>query len=422
LPLGALEDRPFPITSFGNQPEFTQEEDSVSNKNKSAQPATEVRQASNLPHYLEPMRAEFELLSRYLSGDKTVLPQARSAFAAIREDRDNRNNVNAALGKLVVVGGIPISIFNDLLDEKSAKFMSRRAQDFMTCAEKVNTQIADWSKAEAKRVLDLYKAQNAPAKSKDVFAILSYHPNSSQFQSLEAWVYPKPRTDRNVAAAFLDVKKQRLDLEAEVASLEAKLAEAKTRKVAAAGGDDETELAAATADYKRIQSDLTAVREKMAKLASPASTDVDEDEAPVSEPDDEPETVTPTVEDQLASLEAELAGAKTRKVEAAASDAENADEMLAAATADVKRIQAAITALRTTPASMPESDKGVNGRTEFTLDDAIDACTSEGANPDLKRLLERRTGKGKKLTDAEFVKKVAFLTGNANNLAQQATS
>ena len=297
-------------------------------KNSRTAPAApaEVQQASNLPHYLETMRPIIELIRRYVTGEKAVLDQLRRDVAAARDNRDQRNNLNAAFGKLIVVGGLPMSLLDDVLDEKTAKFLGRRADHFMACAKAVGTRIEDWSYAEAKRVLDAYKIANRSSESRDVFAILSSH--GSPYWALEAWVYPRPRATKEGAKVALDVERQKLEIEAKIVALEAKKAEA----IKAEDFDG----------AKALSAEIVALRATMTNLAAPASTPVP-------------------------------------------------------------------TAVQTeTPAVTAPS--GSNGKTEFTLDDAVDACTADNASEDLKRLLNRRLGKsGKAIDEASFVKKVAVL-------------
>lgn len=72
-------------------------------------------------------------------------------------------------------------------------------------------------------------------------------------------------------------------------------------------------------------------------------------------------------------------------------------------------VPVATTVAEASPATLPVSDTRSDLAVE--VDSCIDLCTSDKASADMKRLLERRKGKAKPLTDTEFVRKVRLLAG-----------
>lgn len=362
-----------------------------------ATPATQVvQQPEMLPYYLEVLRPIFELLERFVEGDKGVQEKLRTDIATARQNKDHKGNIDAALGKLVVIGGLPISLFSDVLDEKSARWLTRKADEFVRCAAETDTTIQTWSREEARRVLDLYRAKNRTPAKRSVIAILAAA-SASAFSVLESWAYPRPRATKEQTAPALQAVKQKLELETKLTALEAQESAAAAAKDYAKAGELATEIAA--------------LRTEMANLTATAAAPAEA----VAEHDEEEVDETPSIEEQIAELETQKdeavklgtaegyarAGELATQIAALRQEAEA--EVAPSATITAAAPVVATAAAAASPAVQPA------GTSEFTVDDAIDLCTSATASGDLKRLLARRQGQGKTLSEADFVKKVRLL-------------
>lgn len=362
-----------------------------------AAPAIQAQQPETLPYYLEALRPIFELLERFVEGDKGVQEKLRADIATARQNKDHKGNIDAALGKLVVIGGLPMSLFSDVLDQKSASWLTRKADEFVRCAAETGTQIQAWSRDEARRVLDLYRAKHrTSAKPSRVMAILAAT-SASVFPVLESWAYPRPRTTKEQTRPALEAVKQKLELETKLAALEVQEAEA------AAAHDH----AKAQALYAKV----TTLRQEIANLtattAAPAEAVADHDE-------EEEVDETPSLEEQIAELEAQESTAAAAKDYAKAGEIATQIATLRISEAEAEMAMNAATTTAAVPAvaaPVATASPAVQpaGTSEFTIDDAIDLCTSATASGDLKRLLARRQGQGKPLSDDEFVRKVRVL-------------
>lgn len=360
----------------------------------------EVQQPEKLPYYLEILRPIFELLEKFVEGDKSVQEKLRSDVATARQNKDHKGNIDAALGKLVVIGNLPISLFSDVLDQKSAGWLTRRADEFMRCAQEVGTQIQTWSREEARRVLNLFRAKQGTAKPSKVMAILATR--SSAFPALESWAYPKARATKEQTAPALLAVKQKLELEQRLAALEVQESEAATAKDYAKAGE--------------IAGQIVTLRQEIANLTATAATPVeavDEHEEEVDE--------TPSIEEQIAELAAQesvavaakdyaRAGEIATQIAALRQEVEVATVVVAGLLAEpfpvVVEAPVAAPVVATATATAAAAD---SGSSEFTVDDASDLCGSENATPDMKRLVARRQGQGKPLSDAEFIRKAQNL-------------
>lgn len=360
----------------------------------------EVQQPEKLPYYLEILRPIFELLEKFVEGDKSVQEKLRSDVATARQNKDHKGNIDAALGKLVVIGNLPISLFSDVLDQKSAGWLTRRADEFMRCAKEVGTQIQTWSREEARRVLNLYRAKQGTAKPSKVMAILATR--SSAFPALESWAYPKARATKEQTAPALLAVKQKLELEQKLAALEVQESAAAVAKDYALAGE--------------IAGQIVTLRQEIANLTATAAAPVEA----VDEHDEEVEE-TPSIEEQIAELGAQesvavaakdyaRAGELATQIAALRQEVEMATVVVAGLLAEPVPVIVEVPVAAPVVATATETAAAADsGSSEFTVDDASDLCGSENATPDMKRLVARRQGQGKPLSDAEFIRKAQNL-------------
>ncbi len=376
-----------------------------------AAPALEVQQPERLTQHQEPLRYLWELLDKFVGdpdatpprpADKSVQEKLRTEFAAARQDSDKKGNIDAGLGRLVVVGGLPISLFSDVLDAESARRLIRRADEFIRCAKEVGTVPTAWTREEARRVFELYKAKHRTSAKRSVMAILSAP--SSPFSELERWAYPKPRITRQEVS-------EKLSGERKIRELDAKIVELETKKAEAIKAEDFDTA-------KAVSAQIAALRQELANLttaAAPAEAVEEHDEEEVDE--------TPSLEDQIVELE-------TKKAEAIKAEDFDTAKAVSAQIAALRQAEAA--SGETTAAAAPEpapvpapvaapvamapaaatqtATAGDTGSSDFTVDDAIDSCTSETASSAQKRILARFQGKGgKSLTEDEFLYKAKIL-------------
>ena len=312
-----------------------------------AAPALEVQQPERLTQHQEPLRYLWELLDKFVGdpdatpprpADKSVQEKLRTEFAAARQDSDKKGNIDAGLGRLVVVGGLPISLFSDVLDAESARRLIRRADEFIRCAKEVGTVPTAWTREEARRVFELYKAKHRTSAKRSVMAILSAP--SSPFSELERWAYPKPRITRQEVS-------EKLSGERKIRELDAKIVELETKKAEAIKAEDFDTAKAVSAQIAALRQAEAASGETTAAAAP--------EPAPVPAPVAAPVAMAPAAATQTATA-------------------------------------------------------GDTGSSDFTVDDAIDSCTSETASSAQKRILARFQGKGgKSLTEDEFLYKAKIL-------------
>ncbi|GEM_PF-4698765 len=351
-----------------------------------AVPAEAVQQPAALPAWMDPLRPLVEALDGFLSDPQAVNKvDLRSTFALARQDETKRGLIDRLLGESVVIYGVEPAIFvaalgddNDDKQNKTAKYRADLAAQFTKCAGEAEYKVGAWSKAEARKVIEAWRAKHPAAKATGGLMSRIASRSSFPYGLLESWA-TKERHDAtnggvsNQAVAEIESAKAEV-AKARVADLEDAVAKAKAAKIAAAaivaGGSDDGDdaLESAKAEVKRLMAELETARAEAAKFA--ASVEPDEDTA----------IDVPTTEGGTTEAPVETAPAQP----------------------------AAEAAAQVQTATYPVDDN-----TPMSVDEAETACTAPSAGRGLRRAYERWDRE--ELDDQAFVAKVQELLSIQRN-------
>lgn len=354
-----------------------------------AAPAAEVQQPEQIPAWLMPYQSEFALVDRFLNGEP-VAEQAKAAFAAkLNADGGaHKGPVDSFLNQLVVIHGAPTELFTLAYNERDAKFKAEKAEQAILCAKEAGTVFTSWSKEEAKRVIAMWEANHKPAASggvrKSVFAMLSgSNPAKSRFPSLYGWAFFQRQVGggSGVDEPMLTVAMEGARLESQVADLEKQL--------------EAVPVTGPNRDLAKAQDLDGRIRGLREQIAAMDATDEGE------EVTTEVAATEPTLEDQIADLEAKRDAEATAKHYADAARLD--DEITNLRTQLEASKQVTATATPATEAPVPTNKSGIN-----TADDAATYCEANMANSKgLTRAYQR--WEKDELTDEAFVAKVRDL-------------